>query len=721
MKQTFKIYALIIGLMIFNQGCVKDLDTSPLDNDLVTSGNVYENEDTYKQVLAKLYAGLAVSGQEGPAGNSDIGGIDEGFGQYLRGLWYHAELPTDEAVIGWNDQTIADFHDLDWTESDSFIAAFYSRIFYQISLCNEFIRQTEPDVLDEREVSQATRDEIVDFRAEARFLRALSYWHALDHFRNVPFVTELDAVGATLPMQTNAQDLFNYIEAELLAIESEIKDARSNEYGRADKGAVWMLLAKLYLNAEVYVSSPRYGDCLTYCEKLIGAGYSLEAEYPHLFLADNHNSNEIIFPVTFDGINTRTWGGMTFIIRAGIGGGIDPAESGVVSGWGGTRITKQVVDNFGDIGGVLVEYQPKSNLPQVYLGGDFQGNTIDTDWAVNSINSDKIYEGFQYFEAGNSFVIAPNPTLSFVYGDNGADGSLEIAGDPIIVNEEGLYYIKIDMNTPNRSVELIKVDLVASGSAVGSDVPMTWDPATRIASAPMTLSAGDLSFKAVGSDLVLGDSDGDGYLTFAENPINIDYSEPVEIFLNISKQAFTYQIASTSFDRRGIFNSDGQNLDIDNISEFNEGYAVTKFKNIASDGTPGSDTDFPDTDFPMFRLADAYLMGAEAILRSGGDLGTATDYVNALRERAYKGSGGNISTSDLDLNFIIEERARELYWECHRRTDLVRFNLLTTSDYLWDWKGGIQEGKAVEDFRNVFPIPASDINANPNLTQNTGY
>ena len=273
----------------------------------------------------------------------------------------------------------------------------------------------------------------------------------------------------------------------------------------------------------------------------------------------------------------------------------------------------------------------------------------------------------------------------------------------------------------DKTIVMTKVDLVATGSAVGSDVQFVWDPVTRIASANMNLAPGDLSIKANGSNLVLGDSDGDGYLTFAEGPLDINYTEPVEFFLDISKQAFTYKIGSTSFDRRGIFHSEGQSLEINEISLFSDGYAVTKFKNIASDGTPGSDTDFPDTDFPMFRLADVYLMAAEAILRSGGNKATAAQYVNELRQRAYKGSGGNVSVSDLDLEYIIEERARELYWECHRRTDLVRFDLLTTPDYLWSWKGGIKEGQAVEDFRNVYPIPASDINANPNLIQNDGY
>jgi len=109
MKYIKYIYLTIIAISL--SSCLGDLDTTPLDGDIITSENVYDNPDTYKQVLAKLYAGLAVSGQSGPAGQSDIGGIDEGFGQYLRAYWYHQELPTDEAVIGWNDQTIADFHD----------------------------------------------------------------------------------------------------------------------------------------------------------------------------------------------------------------------------------------------------------------------------------------------------------------------------------------------------------------------------------------------------------------------------------------------------------------------------------------------------------------------------------------------------------------------------------------------------------------------------------
>ncbi|MCD4789856.1 MAG: RagB/SusD family nutrient uptake outer membrane protein [Bacteroidales bacterium] len=525
-KSMYKTIAIAGFLLVFSS-CLKDLDTVPIDPDQVTAATVYDDPASYKQVLAKLYAGLAVTGQEGPSGMGDISGIDEGFGQYLRGYWYHQELTTDEAVISWDDQTIKDLHWQTWGSSDVFIANFYYRIFYQISLCNEFIRETTDEKLDDRDVTGDLRTDIEFFRAEARFLRALSYWHALDLFGNVPFVTEDDEVGAFFPEQIQRPALYAYIEGELKAIEGLMIDARQNEYGRADKACVWMLLAKLYLNAEVYKGQAQYSECLTYCNKIINAGYSIQPSYQHLFLADNAFLNEVIFPVNFDGMHTRTWGGTTFIIHAAVGGSMEPAEFGIGGGWAGTRTTSAFVNMFDDI----------------------SGNT----------------------------------------------------------------------------------------------------------------------------------------------------------------------------DSRAMFYTDGQNLEIENISIFEDGYAITKWKNVTSAGAPGSDDVFSDTDFPMFRLADVYLMYAEAVLRggSGGDQATALDYVNALRQRAYGDNSGDVS--QIDLQFILDERARELYWECQRRTDLVRYNKFTGGEYLWPWKGNVKEGTATNDKYNLFPIPAADITANPNLTQNPGY
>jgi hypothetical protein len=527
MKKILNITMLLAGFLLIFSSCMKDLDTVPLDPDITTAATVFDDPAAYRQVLAKLYAGHAVSGQQGPAGNGDISGIDEGFGQYLRAWWYHQELPTDEAVIGWNDQTIKDFHWQTWGASDVFIAAMYYRIFYQISACNEYIRETADGNLDERGVSGDLRAEVVTYRNEARFLRALSYYHAMDLFANVPFVTEDDAVGAFFPTQIQRADLFAYIESELKDIETKLVAPRT-EYARADQAAVWSLLAKMYLNAEVYAGAAKYTECAAYCQKVIDAGYSLHPNYAHLFLADNDQNNpEQIFSVAFDGNATQTYGGTNFIIHAAIGGDMNPSDFGFGGGWGGTRATSALIDKF------------------------------------------------------------PDET---------------------------------------------------------------------------------------------GDIDG-----------------------------------------RAMFWTEGQNKEIVNIGEFTDGYAITKWKNVKSNGAGGASQDFPDTDFPYFRLADVYLMYAEAAVQGAADKGMAVNYVNMLRERAYGDATGNISEPDLDLNFILDERARELYWECTRRTDLVRHGKLTGGDYLWPWKGNVADGAATDSKFNIFPIPASDIGANPNLQQNNGY
>ena len=164
-------------------------------------------------------------------------------------------------------------------------------------------------------------------------------------------------------------------------------------------------------------------------------------------------------------------------------------------------------------------------------------------------------------------------------------------------------------------------------------------------------------------------------------------------------------------------------LTITDISNFDQGPHVKKYVNLRSDGAPASDgtKTFADVDFPAFRLSEMYLIYAEAVLRGGTGGDAALGYINNIRTRAYGNASGNITAGQLNLQFILDERGRELYWEGHRRTDLIRYGLLTTGTYLWPWKGGVSSGTAVDSKYNLFPIPASNIVANPNLTQNTGY
>lgn len=173
-------------------------------------------------------------------------------------------------------------------------------------------------------------------------------------------------------------------------------------------------------------------------------------------------------------------------------------------------------------------------------------------------------------------------------------------------------------------------------------------------------------------------------------------------------------------DKRMNAYTPGQALDITNVSTFTDGYALTKFTNVNSDGTAAQRADIPDTDFPMFRVSDAYLMYAEATLRgaSSGNINTALGYINKIRTRAQ---APTIALGDLTLDFILAERGRELYWECHRRTDLIRFGKFTGGSKIWQWKGGSQNGAATASFRDLMPIPARTIQANPTLKQNPGY
>ena len=513
-------------LMLAASAACTDLSLEPKAT--LTSANAFNEPGSYKSYIAKIYGGLQVSGQEGPAGRPDIQGIDEGFGGYIRLIWQMQELPTDETAIAWNDAGVQELNTQLWGSNNQFLGAMYGRVFFQVGLVNEFLRQTTDALLASRGVTGDLLTDVKRYRAEARFLRALSYWHGIDLFGDIPLVTEEFPLGRTPPKQSTRAEIFNYIVAELTAIRTELPAARAGGYARADQGAVAMLLAKVLLNAQVYSGTARYADARTEIEKVIAGSYTLDPSYQHLFLADNHTSPELVFAIPYDGAKTQSYGGTTFLTHASVGGSMNAANFGLDGGWYGLRAKPEFVALF------------------------------------------------------------PNTT--------GA--------------------------TDRRS---------------------------------------------------------------------------------------------------GAFWTDGQTLAMTNLTDFSTGLPAPKYRNVTSTGAPGSTSAFADVDFPMFRLADAYLMYAEAVVRGGGgSRATALGYINALRTRAYGNAGGNITDAQMTIDFIRDERARELYWEGHCRTDLIRFDRFTTNG-IWAWKGNVAAGKTTEAFRNLFPLPATELSANPNLKQNTGY
>jgi starch-binding outer membrane protein, SusD/RagB family len=537
-NKTLRRTLFAFGAVIVVASCSKKLDLNPV-NDL-TPDKTYATAAGYKGVLAKIYGGFASGGNQGPAGQPDIsGGLDEGSQiAFIRPFFNCQELPTDEAVVAWNDQTIQDYHKLSFTSSDPFLKGMYARPMYNITLANEYLRFSTDEEVAAHGISGADAANIKTSRAEVRFIRAFNYWIMMDLFGKSTFVTEADVIAGPVPGEISRPELFKYVVGELRAIENEMAPAKTIEYGRVDQAAAWALLARIYLNDSVYTGTAHYDSAIIYASKVIAAGYSLQPNYSRLFMADNEKQkDEFIFAVPVDGLRTQGYGNTTFFAHAASG---DEATSdyGVTGGgWYGYRATSGLVNLFADKTGA----------------------------------------------------------------------------------------------TDKRAL-------------------------------------------------------------------------------------FTTSKYGTAPDQ----------LSIPDISNFDFGPHVKKYVNKRSDGGAIHDPTgyFADIDFPVFRLAEMYLIYAEATLRggAGGNVATALSYINKLRERAYGGTvNGQVTTGDLTLRFILDERGRELYWEGHRRTDLVRYNLLTTSGYLWPWKGGVASGTAVDSKYNLFPIPFTVLSSNPNLTQNPGF
>ena len=513
MKKINYILGVLVAAAAMTS-CVKDLEVTPIDPNANTANKILVDEAALDSYISGVYLGFATSGYYGPDGGASISGLDGGASQYIRGLYHLNELSTDESVCGWNDQTIKNFHYMNWTTDDTFIYAFYSRILMQVSVANEFIRETNNLAVDE-----ALKARYID---EARVLRDIAYFHAIDNFGNVPFADE-NAIVGEVPVQISRADLFDWLVEDINGVIAN-KNLPEGPLasGHIGMGAAKFLLAKLYLNAQVYTGTAKWSECAAILKDLMDDGYSLHTEsagtypaYQELFLADNDRcSEEIIFAIQQDGLNTKSYGVTNYIIFASTGGDMDVTKVGISSGWGGLRTTPEFYDKF--------------------------------------------------------------------------DGK----------------------------------------------------------------------------------------------------------------------------DARNLFYTSTQKKDIDDIGDFTNGYAFMKFLNIKSDGTPGQEAGFVDTDFPMMRYADVLLMAAECELRGAACNGKAS--FDAVRARA------GLPAIELTADNLLDERGRELYQECWRRNDLIRFGKFT-SGYNWQWKGSVKEGKDVESYRTLFPIPASDLTANSNLVQNDGY
>ncbi len=488
-------------------------------NGIVSAQETFDESAIYQ----RMYRLLAQPGED-PNGATDISYIDQGTSDFIRNLFWLNDGAADNAVCGWGDAGLHEIITNTWDHTLPQLDGMFQRLALDIYTCN-FYLENAPE-------SQTQR------RAEAKFLRALCYYYMLDLFGSVPISTSTvssilsqrdfwrrlgyNTQREVLP-QNSREEVFNFVESELLACAGDLAAPGTATYGHADRAAAWFLLARLYLNAEVYTGTAKWQKAQEYAQKVIDSNvYRLCADYSYLFMGDNDTNgaqNEVIMPLVQSG-NPGSWSGTTFLIAACYDGWGDMGSNGLNQRWAGLRARKSLVEKF------------------------------------------------------------------------------------------------------------------------------------------------------------------------------------------------------TGNDKRSMFFSTWHTLEISDLTNFYEGYAVTKWTNVRSDNSQPTSTNYADTDLPLFRYAEMLLTAAEADARQNGGTtsATGTALVNQLRSRANAQTKNSYTLAELS-----DEWCREFYFEGQRRPTLIRFGKYTGSSYLWDWKGGVQTGQAIDSYRALFPLPNEFMRLSEDYAQNTGY
>lgn len=350
MKKIFIKSIILIFSCIGLTSCFSDLDTMPLDDNQLVSEKVYSTADGYTGMLAKCYASLILTGQKGgDGGDGDLEGANEGYSGYVRLMFYLQELDTDNFLMPSSSNGLRKCLNLQWDASNASVITWtYQRLYMTIAYCNEILRECTEDKLRQRGLWDELGSECDSYRAEARFLRAYCYVSLCDLFGSVPYIDENTGVK-DIPVQYTRKQIFEYAESELKSIDTLLKAPHANVYGRVDRVAEWFLLARMYLNAEVWTGENRYTDALTYAKKVINeGGYNLAPDYRQIFLADNDKCSEIIWPLVQDGLHAQSSAGTNFYVKAFVNGPMDELyKTGVGSrGWGNVRAKTTLVDAF---------------------------------------------------------------------------------------------------------------------------------------------------------------------------------------------------------------------------------------------------------------------------------------------------------------------------------------------------------------------------------------
>ena len=323
--------------LVLGVSCTDDLNTEP-KVELSLDELIAQDANAVQGILSRLYASFALSSVIGPE-DSDIAD-NAGESPFLRGIVNLQDFTADAMKNRWGDDGLDQLTTTsDWDENNKFFRYLFNRIYFTIPQANNLL-----SVINNIDVDN--KPAVI---AETRFIRALAYYYLIDTFGKGVLATEENFGNSTPLPESSRLELFNYVEAELLAIVDALPN--TNTYGRATRAAGQMLLSKLYLNAEVYTGTPRYSEALTAVNAVINdGGFTLANDFQSLFSADNNTSTEIIFPLIADADTSQSFGNTTYIVNGSLSTEtMVLADFGANDGWTGHRASKAWYGLYGNL------------------------------------------------------------------------------------------------------------------------------------------------------------------------------------------------------------------------------------------------------------------------------------------------------------------------------------------------------------------------------------
>lgn len=634
--KTFNKIAIALGVAATTIGmssCVNDLDLSPINPNEIT--DVSKDMD---RVFADVYLNFATFG---PNGDTPVKDFDGGKAVFQRAIYTLEEFPTDEGCWLWDPGQFGTINYGITVPGIDAVFGAYGRLIVNISLCNDFIQSVNSGKFDDSDSARAQ-----EYVRQARILRGACYYYMLSFYSNPPYADETTPIGAE-PTQPGRAEVYRLVTTDLEDVVSYYKaNPTDTYYGFVGLDAAEAILAKIYLNAEVFSGTAAYDKCYAHSKAIIDrlghGGYynnGLARSYLALFGANNaqyaiggsNPANEIIWTIpaykTSNEEKLTGWGGSTFLVFA----------------WLGT----------------------------------------------NGVSATVGY-----------------PTMDAKYKDAKGEELCWMDGE-----KKRVYVYCADQaayDTAMAAYEANKDSFETVVSEVVNEVAYSFDP------------------KATGYINADWYNSGDGWKCMVARKSFVRKFEWLDVEMSKSndKRVALWQTSKHGFTPENpslVGNDWGKN-----------GYIAAKYSNWAynEDGTVNFDEIVPKStplggDYAAIRLAEVYLMAAEAILQGGGgSQAEALKYVNYIRQRAFaddpaKTDDDTWKWSSVSMQELRDERCRELYSENVRRTDLIRWNQWCTG-YTWEWKGGIKSGTNLPEYTKSYPIPTRVITSS-SLQQMPGY